>query len=55
MLGGFLTEHVHWSLIFWITLPLGAIAYLISGRALKRLPPFPIRSKSDSPVALHYV
>jgi len=38
MLGGFLTEHVHWSLIFWINLPLGAVAYLISGRALKRLP-----------------
>ena len=38
MLGGFLTEHVHWSLIFWINLPLGAIAFLISARALKRLP-----------------
>ena len=24
VLGGFLTEHLHWSMIFWINLPLGA-------------------------------
>ena len=23
VLGGFLAEHLHWSLIFWINLPLG--------------------------------
>ncbi len=37
-LGGLLTEHLHWSLIFWINLPLGAIAYMISSPALRRLP-----------------
>ncbi|WP_334176382.1 MDR family MFS transporter [Pseudoxanthobacter sp.] len=38
VLGGFFAEHLHWSMIFWINLPLGIAAYLIAGRALKRLP-----------------
>ena len=37
-LGGFFTQHLHWTLIFWINLPLGALAYVISNSALKRLP-----------------
>jgi EmrB/QacA subfamily drug resistance transporter len=37
-LGGYFTEHLHWTLIFWINLPLGAAAYLMSNAALKRLP-----------------
>jgi MFS family permease len=38
VLGGFLTDYVHWSLIFWINLPLGAAALLMTDRALRRLP-----------------
>src|ERR1700751_4485963 len=38
VLGGFFTDHVHWSLIFWINLPLGAAALIISERALRQLP-----------------
>src|SRR4030081_959693 len=38
VLGGFLTDYVHWSMIFWINLPLGAAALLMTNRALKRLP-----------------
>ena len=37
-LGGFFTQHLHWTLIFWINLPLGALAYFLSNAALKRLP-----------------
>jgi EmrB/QacA subfamily drug resistance transporter len=37
-LGGFLTQHLHWTLIFWINLPLGALAFFMSNSALKRLP-----------------
>lgn len=37
-LGGFFTQHLHWTLIFWINLPLGAMAYVMSNSALKRLP-----------------
>jgi EmrB/QacA subfamily drug resistance transporter len=38
VLGGFLTDHLHWSLIFWINLPLGAAALVMTDRALRRLP-----------------
>jgi EmrB/QacA subfamily drug resistance transporter len=38
VLGGFLTDYVNWSLIFWINLPLGAAALLMTDRALRRLP-----------------
>ncbi len=38
VLGGFLTDHLHWSLIFWINVPLGAIALIMTERALRRLP-----------------
>jgi EmrB/QacA subfamily drug resistance transporter len=38
LLGGFLTEHLHWSYIFWINVPLGALAMLVMNRALRDLP-----------------
>src|SRR3954470_21713690 len=38
VLGGVFAEHLHWSFIFWINVPLGLAAFVISGRALKALP-----------------
>ncbi|MFA6267766.1 MAG: MDR family MFS transporter [Pseudolabrys sp.] len=38
VLGGFLTEHVDWSLIFWINLPLGALALAGCWHILKKVP-----------------
>ena len=38
VLGGFLTDHLHWSLIFWINVPMGALALVMTYRALERLP-----------------
>ncbi|MBI2718067.1 MAG: MFS transporter [Rhizobiales bacterium] len=38
MLGGFATEHLHWSVIFWINVPLGAVAYAMTRSVLRRLP-----------------
>ncbi|WP_428029910.1 MDR family MFS transporter [Ancylobacter sp.] len=38
ILGGFFAEHLHWSLIFWINVPLGLVAAAMSDRALRRLP-----------------
>ncbi|MFN4281294.1 MAG: MDR family MFS transporter [Alphaproteobacteria bacterium] len=38
VLGGFIAEHLHWSVIFWINLPVGGyIWWSLSGR-LRRLP-----------------
>jgi EmrB/QacA subfamily drug resistance transporter len=38
VLGGVLTEHLHWSLIFWINLPLGLIAFALTSNVLRRVP-----------------
>ncbi len=38
ILGGYLAELWHWSLIFWINLPLCVVAFLLIDSKLKRLP-----------------
>ncbi len=38
LLGGFIAEHLHWSWIFWINLPLCALAFLFTHNVLQRLP-----------------
>ncbi|HYM29054.1 MAG TPA: MDR family MFS transporter [Steroidobacteraceae bacterium] len=38
MLGGVLVDALSWRWVFWINLPIGLAAFLISWRALKRLP-----------------
>lgn len=38
VLGGLFAQQLHWSLIFWINLPLGLAAYWMTDRALRQLP-----------------
>jgi EmrB/QacA subfamily drug resistance transporter len=38
VLGGLITEHLAWPVIFWLNLPLAAIAVGMTNQALKRLP-----------------
>ena len=38
VLGGFITEHLTWPVIFWLNLPLAAFAVAMTSGALKRLP-----------------
>ncbi len=38
LLGGFIAEQLHWSWIFWINVPLTALAFLLTNNVLKRLP-----------------
>src|SRR5215210_190515 len=52
VLGGFFAEHLHWSVIFWINLPLGALAFWMSNAALKRLPRHDRRHRLDVAGAL---
>jgi MFS family permease len=47
VLGGILAEHLHWSLIFWINVPLGLAAALLASRAMKRLPRHDRRHQLD--------
>jgi MFS family permease len=47
VLGGLLTDHLHWSLIFWINLPLGVIALATTDRALRKLPRHDRRHQLD--------
>src|SRR5262249_38549345 len=37
VLGGFIAAHLHWSWIFWVNLPLCAIAFLLTNHVLKRV------------------
>jgi len=36
--GGFLAEYLHWSVIFWVNIPLGILAIVLTLTLLKRLP-----------------
>ena len=47
VLGGFLTEHIDWSLIFWINLPLGLAALGMTSNVLKRVPFHPRKHALD--------
>ncbi len=47
VLGGVVAEHVHWSAIFWINLPVGAVALWIVYKALQKLPRFERPHKVD--------
>lgn len=52
LLGGFLTSYLSWRWVFWINLPLGAAAMIISRRALTRLPVPHIKRPVDYPGAV---
>ena len=49
LLGGFLTDHLHWSLIFWINVPMGILAVVISYRALNGCRAMSGRTRSIGP------
>ena len=38
ILGGLVTQYAHWSVIFWLNLPLAAFAVMMTSETLKRLP-----------------
>ena len=38
LLGGLIAEHLHWSVIFWINIPMGVAALAITTSLLRRLP-----------------
>jgi EmrB/QacA subfamily drug resistance transporter len=38
LLGGTMAQHLHWSLIFWINVPLGLLALFMTNGLLKKLP-----------------
>ncbi|BBK37941.1 MFS transporter [Allostella sp. ATCC 35155] len=38
VLGGIIAEHLHWSVIFWINIPAGAAALVMTNSVLRRMP-----------------
>ena len=47
ILGGVLSEHFHWSLIFWLNIPLGLVAALLTQTYLRRIPRHDRKHKLD--------
>ncbi|PWR23631.1 MDR family MFS transporter [Zavarzinia compransoris] len=47
VLGGLMAEHLHWTMIFWINLPLGILAFAMTDRVLRRLPRHDRRRRID--------
>ena len=51
-LGGVIADHLHWSAIFWLNVPLGLAAAFLTGRAMRRLPRHERPHKLDIPGAV---
>ncbi len=47
VLGGFIAEHLHWSVIFWINIPAGATALFMTNSILRRMPHHHRRRRMD--------
>ena len=47
VLGGFFAQHLSWTMIFWINLPLGLAAYAMTSAPLRRLPRNERRGRLD--------
>src|SRR6202171_4764484 len=47
ILGGLFAEHLHWSMIFWINLPLGLVALALLVPKMAKIPVFHRRRKVD--------
>ena len=47
VVGGVVTDYVHWTMIFWINLPMGLLALWMTDRALNKLPRYERPHKLD--------
>lgn len=47
VLGGVIADYLHWSMIFWLNVPLGLIGALLVNRSMKRLPRYERPHKLD--------
>ncbi|HIJ62628.1 MAG TPA: MFS transporter [Rhodospirillaceae bacterium] len=47
VLGGWITDALSWRWIFWLNLPVGALAFIVSSRALRILPVRRVKAKID--------
>jgi len=52
LVGGVFAQHLHWSLIFWINIPLGLVALWMMNGPLKDLPFEPRKHRLDIPGAV---
>jgi EmrB/QacA subfamily drug resistance transporter len=48
VMGGVMAEHLHWSVIFWINVPLGGLAWWMTGNSLRALPRHERRHRIDA-------
>lgn len=48
IVGGLLAEYAHWSLIFWLNLPIGLVAMVMMDRAMRDLPVHTVERRLDT-------
>ena len=53
LLGGLISDHLHWSVIFWINIPMGLAALWMTTSLLRRLPRFDRPHRLDFSSAQH--
>src|SRR3954453_4392125 len=51
LLGGLIADHLHWSVIFWINIPMGLCHLAVTTSLLRRLPRYERPDLLDLPVA----
>ena len=38
VIGGYFAQHLHWSLVFWVSVPMGVVSFALTSSLLRKLP-----------------
>jgi EmrB/QacA subfamily drug resistance transporter len=52
VVGGYFAQHLHWSLVFWISVPMGIVSFVLTSSLLRKLPRYEKYHRLDVIAAL---